>query len=257
MSQDKHRSGFVNIVGNPNVGKSTIFNVLTGLNQHTGNWPGKTVVNATGQYKYKDINVSVIDLPGTYSLLASSQEEEIARNFICFEQTDVIVVVSDATALERNLNLFLQIAELSNNVVLCVNFLDEAKKKGIYINKQLLEKKLKSKVIFTTAIKNKGIDELKDVIIDNTNKVNNIISIDYGENIEWGRREIAKIILNLGNIKDNKIIRWISLRLLEGNNKLVKKMIDEFNIKSKDIIKILGIKNKVINMNNGDRKSVV
>ena len=99
------------LAGNPNVGKSTIFNSLTGLNQHTGNWPGKTVSNALGRYIYDDKQVDVIDLPGTYSLLSDSQEEEVARDYICFEDPDVVVVIADATSLERNLNLFLQISE--------------------------------------------------------------------------------------------------------------------------------------------------
>ena len=109
------------LAGNPYVGKSTLFNELTGMNQHTGNWPGKTVENAVGYYEYKDKKIRVVDLPGTYSLLSNSEEEEVARNYICFEQADTIVVMADATALERNLNLFFQISEITSNVTLCVN----------------------------------------------------------------------------------------------------------------------------------------
>ena len=127
------------LAGNPNVGKSTIFNSLTGLNQHTGNWPGKTVSNALGRYIYNNKQVEVIDLPGTYSLLSDSQEEEVARDYICFEEPDVVVVIADATSLERNLNLFLQISELTDNIILCVNLMDEAEKKGIEIDSNLLE----------------------------------------------------------------------------------------------------------------------
>ena len=116
------------LAGNPNVGKSTVFNEMTGLNQHTGNWPGKTVSNARGQYAYHGTNYILVDMPGTYSILASSVEEEVARNFICFGGADLTCVVADATCLERNLNLVLQILEITGNVVLCVNLIDEAKK---------------------------------------------------------------------------------------------------------------------------------
>ena len=121
------------IAGNPNVGKSTVFNALTGMKQHTGNWAGKTVSNALGYCKGSDKNYVLVDIPGTYSLMAHSPEEEVARNFICFGDPDAVAVVCDATSLERNLNLVLQILEISQNVIVCVNLLDEAKRKGIEI----------------------------------------------------------------------------------------------------------------------------
>lgn len=117
------------LAGNPNVGKSTVFNGLTGMNQHTGNWPGKTVTNAQGKYAHHGKDFILVDIPGTYSLLASSVEEEVARDFVCFGEPDTVVVVTDATCLERNLNLVLQILEITPHVVVCVNLLDEAKKK--------------------------------------------------------------------------------------------------------------------------------
>ena len=120
----------VALVGNPNVGKSTIFNSLTGMKQHTGNWTGKTVGNCEGHYKFNNDNFTIVDIPGTYSLMSNSEEEEIARNFICFEKLDAIVIVVDATSLERNLNLVFQIMEITSNIIVCVNLLDEAKKKG-------------------------------------------------------------------------------------------------------------------------------
>lgn len=119
----------VTLAGNPNTGKSTVFNSLTGLKQHTGNWTGKTVATALGKYRYKNKNFVLVDLPGTYSLLANSVEEEIARDFICFGNSSATVVVTDATCLERNLNLVLQILEITDKVVLCVNLMDEAKEK--------------------------------------------------------------------------------------------------------------------------------
>ena len=124
----------VALVGNPNVGKSTIFNSLTGMKQHTGNWTGKTVGNCEGHYKFNNDNFTIVDIPGTYSLMSNSEEEEIARNFICFEKLDAIVIVVDATSLERNLNLVFQIMEITSNIIVCVNLLDEAKKKGIAID---------------------------------------------------------------------------------------------------------------------------
>ncbi len=137
-AQDK----IIGLAGNPNVGKSTVFNQLTGMNQHTGNWPGKTVANARGQYTYGGVNYILVDMPGTYSILASSAEEEVARDFICFGGADVTCVVADATCLERNLNLVLQILEITGNVVLCVNLIDEAKKKNIRIDLEKLSQTL-------------------------------------------------------------------------------------------------------------------
>ena len=126
---------------NPNVGKSTVFNALTGMNQHTGNWPGKTVASAQGRHVYKDMGYILVDLPGTYSLMAHSAEEEVARNFICFGGADAVIVVCDATCLERNLNLVLQTLEITPHVAVCVNLMDEARRKGIQIDLAGLEKK--------------------------------------------------------------------------------------------------------------------
>lgn len=111
----------IGLAGNPNTGKSTLFNYLTGLKQHTGNWPGKTVANARGCFTYKDIDYLLVDLPGTYSLFINSQEEEIARDFICFGNPKITIVVVDSTSLERNLNLVLQVMEATNNVIVCIN----------------------------------------------------------------------------------------------------------------------------------------
>ena len=119
----------VALIGNPNVGKSTVFNALTGLHQHTGNWPGKTVENAYGECHFQDTLMTIYDLPGTYSLVSHSLEEQVASDFICFEQYDVAIVVCDAVCLERSLNLVFQTMEIIPNVVVCVNLMDEAKKK--------------------------------------------------------------------------------------------------------------------------------
>ena len=126
LSLKKHPTSCytVAIAGNPNVGKSTVFNALTGLHQHTGNWPGKTVERAEGSYAYNENSFNLIDIPGTYSLLANSPEEEIARDFICFKNPDAVIIVLDATCIERNLNLALQILEITNKVVVCLNLID-------------------------------------------------------------------------------------------------------------------------------------
>lgn len=209
------------LAGNPNVGKSTIFNSLTGLNQHTGNWPGKTVSNALGRYIYDDKQVDVIDLPGTYSLLSDSQEEEVARDYICFEDPDVVVVIADATSLERNLNLFLQISELTYNIILCVNLMDQAKKKGIKIDSQLLESILGVKVILTSANENKGLEELKSAVNNfSLNNKNNLFKMQYNEEIEAAIEKIQNILQGENEFSTKKN-RWLSLRILEGNKDIV------------------------------------
>src|SRR5699024_10468300 len=139
------------LAGNPNVGKSTIFNSLTGMHQHTGNWPGKTVANATGEVYIQDKNFLFVDLPGTYSIMSNSEEEEIARNFKFFEKPDATVVVVDSKRIERKLNLLFQIMEITENIILCVNLLDEAEKKKIKIDLEKLSELLGIPVVGTTA----------------------------------------------------------------------------------------------------------
>src|SRR4030042_1793950 len=128
----------VALAGNPNTGKSTVFNYLTGLRQHTGNWPGKTVTRAEGGFEYSEKKFKLVDLPGTYSLLSTSVDEEIARDFILFGQPDVTVIVVDATRLERNLNLVLQVLEITDRAVLCLNLMDEARRYGLQVDPRRL-----------------------------------------------------------------------------------------------------------------------
>ena len=147
IKKENPRDKIIALAGNPNVGKSTVFNALTGMKQHTGNWPGKTVSNAKGECVHNGINYIMVDLPGTYSLAAHSNEEEVAAEFISYGNADAVIVVCDATCLERNLNLVLQTIEITDNVIVCINLIDEARKKKIDINSKLLSKRLGVPVI--------------------------------------------------------------------------------------------------------------
>ena len=156
----------VALAGNPNTGKSTVFNNLTGLRQHTGNWPGKTVTRAEGGFEYNDKKFKLVDLPGTYSLLSTSTDEEVARDFILFGQPDVTVIVVDATRVERNLNLVLQILEITDRVVICLNLMDEATRNGFQIDERTLAKELGVPVIPSAARQGEGMNELLKMIFD-------------------------------------------------------------------------------------------
>ncbi|MGX4685731.1 ferrous iron transporter B [Vagococcus sp. JNUCC 83] len=160
IERKKESDVVITLAGNPNVGKSSVFNELTGLRQHTGNWPGKTVDLAQGRTEFDGQGFILVDLPGTYSLSAHSAEEEVARDFIKSNESQATIVVCDATSLERNLNLVLQIMQLTPNVVVCVNLLDEAKKKKIHINLDKLQELLGVPVVGTSAVKKQGLDTL-------------------------------------------------------------------------------------------------
>lgn len=162
--EETSRDRVVALAGNPNVGKSTVFNKLTGLRQHTGNWPGKTVEVALGKHRLDGRNINLVDLPGTYSLSVNSAEEEIAREFICNGGADAVVVIVDATCLERNLNLVLQTVEITDRVVVCVNLMDEAKKKGIRVDLELLQQRLGIPVVGTSARNGVGLEKLMDTV---------------------------------------------------------------------------------------------
>ena len=209
------------LAGNPNVGKSTVFNNLTGLNQHTGNWPGKTVTNAQGSYQHQDDHFILVDIPGTYSLMSNSEEETIARDFICFGNPDATVIVTDATCLERNLNLVLQTLEITSNVVVCVNLLDEAKRKKIEINVKELSEQLGVPVVGTSARSKKGLDTLMDAVYDlaNGSVITSPKQIEYGEVIEEAIHILEPSIKEL--IKDKLNSRWVALKLLDGDEVLI------------------------------------
>jgi ferrous iron transport protein B len=212
----------VALAGNPNTGKSTLFNNLTGLRQHTGNWPGKTVTRAEGGFEYNDHKFKLVDLPGTYSLLSTSHDEEVARDFILFGQPDVTVIVADATRLERNLNLVLQILEITDRAILCLNLMDEAERHNIKIDERMLSKDLGIPVIPSVARYNKGMNELlasideivtgkyicKPYRLKSKSKELNVA-------VEKLTRKITEEFPNLPNSK------WVALRLLEGDQSII------------------------------------
>lgn len=233
------------LVGNPNVGKSTIFNALTGMHQHTGNWPGKTVENASGICNYKNKNYRLIDLPGTYSLMSHSEEEEIARNYICFGKSDALLIVVDATCLERNLNLVYQSLEITPNIILCVNLLDEAKRKGININLDLLSKRLGIPVVGTIAKSKKTLKSLMSQVENIcTKKIHpSPIKLNYGVAIEESIEILEPLIHKQLTNAHSYLARWISIKLIEGDAKILTSISEQLNINlsSNEILKALSL----------------
>ena len=214
----------VAIAGNPNVGKSTVFNALTGLNQHTGNWTGKTVSNAQGYHATKRHSYVLVDIPGTYSLMAHSAEEEVARNFICFGGAEAVVVVCDATCLERNFNLVLQTIEISDKVLVCVNLMDEAKRKHIKIDLPKLSKNLGVPVIGTTARKKKSLAALTaalDDVIDGAPQASSY-QVNYPGIVEEAISMLLPAVTEKVSGRINP--RWLSLKLLDYDDALMKEL---------------------------------
>lgn len=212
----------VALAGNPNTGKSTVFNSLTGLRQHTGNWPGKTVSRAEGGFSYGDKRYKMVDLPGTYSLLSTSTDEEVARNFILFGKPDVTVIVVDATRLERNLNLVLQVLEITDRAVVCLNLIDEAKRHKIEIDDRLLSKDLGVPVVPTAARQGQGMQELLKAI----SEVASGEFVCKPHRIESGSQELTSSIKLLVKSIEQQFpgltnSRWVALRLLEGDPHII------------------------------------
>ena len=212
------------LAGNPNVGKSTVFNALTGLNQHTGNWPGKTVTNAQGRCTAGGRSYVMVDIPGAYSLMAHSAEEEVARNFICFGEPDAVVVVCDATCLERNLNLVLQTLEISRRVVVCVNLMDEAERKGIKLDLELLSGRLGVPVVGTTARRKKSLRLLTDCLerVCSAPEPGEPFSVRYPDAVEDAVALLEPLVEEKSAGRLNS--RWLSLRLLDQDDSLIREI---------------------------------
>lgn len=227
----KDNNRIIALAGNPNVGKSTVFNALTGLHQHTGNWPGKTVSNASGYFTFNNLTYKIYDLPGIYSILAHSEEEFVARDFICFGGSDVVVIVCDAGCLMRNLNLVLQVCEITDKVVVCVNLLDEAKKKKIDVDLNKLSDLLGVSVVGTSARSNVGLDELLSNIDLTFGESRKSKKVRYNQYVEDAIKVISDAII-LDDSSINK--RWVALNLLRDDGLLRDKIEQELMIDLSD-----------------------
>lgn len=208
------------LAGNPNTGKTSVFNALTGLRQHTGNWPGKTVTRSEGGFVYAGTHYKIVDLPGTYSLLSASQDEEIARDFILFGRPDATLVVVDATALERNLNLALQVLEITDRVVLVVNLMDEARRKGIEVDTRSLSRDLGIPAVATVARTGEGLGDLLRIVHD---LIAGQIATkphrpDPPFELKAALDELVPMIEDLAPGLPNA--RWVAFRLLEGDHRV-------------------------------------
>ena len=211
----------VALAGNPNTGKSTVFNSLTGLRQHTGNWPGKTVTRAEGGYSYRGDRYKIVDLPGTYSLLSTSLDEEVARDFILFGQPDVTVIVVDATRLERNLNLALQVLEITDRAVICLNLMDEARRHNLEIDGRRLSRDLGVPVVPCSARTGEGLDELLEAIHDVATGETVCRPYRLKNESPGIRRALDALVPKIeAAFPGLPNARWVALRLLDGDQRI-------------------------------------
>ncbi|MDQ3684546.1 MAG: 50S ribosome-binding GTPase [Acidobacteriota bacterium] len=212
----------VALMGNPNTGKSTIFNSLTGLRQHVGNWPGKTVTRAEGAFSYNNNKYKLVDLPGTYSLLSTSVDEEIARDFVLFGRPDVTIVVADAARLERNLGLAMQVLEITDRVVVALNLIDEARANGVTVDERALSRDLGVPVVPMAARRGEGVAELLSA-------VDNVAQGAYPtrpRRIKYRDAQLETAVAKLAAQIEDAFhgvpnARWVALRLLEGDESIV------------------------------------
>ncbi|MCB0024627.1 MAG: 50S ribosome-binding GTPase [Caldilinea sp.] len=211
----------VALAGNPNTGKSTVFNALTGLRQHTGNWPGKTVVRAEGGFLYGDKRYKLVDLPGTYSLLSTSADEEVARDFILFGQPSVTIVVVDATRLERNLNLALQVLEITDRVVIALNLMDEAKRHGLRVDERRLARDLGVPVVPMAARQGEGVQDLLKAVAE----VASGAAVTRPHRVRQRDPQVEQAINQIAGQVERAFpglpnARWVALRLLDGDESI-------------------------------------
>lgn len=211
----------VGLAGNPNTGKSTVFNALTGLRQHTGNWPGKTVTRAEGGFSYGDARFKLVDLPGTYSLLSTSLDEEVARDFILFGQPDVTIIVADATRLERNLNLVLQVLEITDRAVICLNLMDEARRHGLTLDARRLARDLGVPVVPCSARSGEGMPELLQAIHDVATGATICKPYRLKNESPGIRRALSTLVPKIkAAFPDLPNAQWVALRLLDGDQRI-------------------------------------
>ena len=217
LRRERPDDRIVALAGNPNVGKSTVFNALTGLRQHTGNWPGKTVTSAQGRCERGGRGYVLVDLPGTYSLMAHSAEEEVARDFLCFGGADGAVVVCDATCLERNLNLVLQTLELQPRTVVCVNLLDEAERKGVRVELEGLSRRLGVPVVGAAAGRGEGLEALMAAVegVISAPEPPTPVPVRYPPPVEFAVASLRPLLEP--RLRGRLPARWTALRLLEGD----------------------------------------
>lgn len=209
------------LAGNPNTGKSTVFNALTGLRQHTGNWPGKTVARAEGAFEYAGKRYRLVDLPGTYSLLSTSLDEEIARDFILFGQPDVTVIVADASRLERNLNLVLQVLEITDRAVVCLNLMDEARRHGMSVDERQLARDLGVPVVPTSARSGAGLPELLQAIGDVASGKTLCRPHRLAKEPPALKQALNELVAQIqARHPDLPNARWVALRLLGGDERM-------------------------------------
>lgn len=212
----------VALAGNPNTGKSTVFNALTGLRQHTGNWPGKTVTRAEGGYSYGGERYKLVDLPGTYSLLSTSLDEEVARDFILFGQPDVTLIVVDATRLERNLNLALQVLEITDRAVICLNLMDEARRHDLEVDHRRLSRDLGVPVVPCSARTGEGLDELLEAVHDVATGETVCRPYRLKNESPAIRQALNELVPKIeAAFPDLPNARWVALRLLDGDQRIM------------------------------------
>ena len=216
----------VALIGNPNVGKSVVFNNLVpGARQHVGNWPGKTVDKKYGKFSHKGTEINIVDLPGTYSLTARAVDELIARNFIVEEKPDAVVNIVDASNLERNLYLTMLLLELNTNVMVALNMMDVAEEKGYKIDVENLSERIGVPVIPIVATKKQGMDQLKDAILESVKRKNAAeTKITYGEEIEKLLDSIIIIIYKDERLAEKYPARWMAIKLLEKDEDILEKI---------------------------------